>query len=53
MEAEKEAAKPSEPPTVAPPLFHPEAGSKPEGTEPGKEIKSFQEWLDSLKKPRA
>jgi tetratricopeptide (TPR) repeat protein len=52
MEAEKEAAKPGEGPAAGTPLFHPEAGPKPEGTEPGKEIKSFQEWLDSLKKPK-
>jgi len=34
------------------PLFHPEAGPKPEGPERKGEIKSFQEWLDSLKKPK-
>jgi len=34
------------------PLFHPEAGPKPEGPERKGEIKSFQGWLDSLKKPK-
>jgi tetratricopeptide (TPR) repeat protein len=34
------------------PLFHPEAGPKPEEPERKGEIKSFQEWLDSLKKPK-
>jgi len=52
VEEKPAGVEPVSSPQPCAPLFQPEAGPKHEGPERGKEIKSFQGWLDSLRKPK-